>query len=199
MGTGTALAQVPSSPISFAAKQVQYPQQYATIDIDVGHSQVLKLDRQFKTIVVGNPKVADVIIEDLRTILINAKAPAVNEKEANGNKTNVIVLDNANEPIYSVEVVVHGQQQTELIPSLANVRIYPGSGPGGKKQAIADYAPYSCGATDCVRLQPEYQKELSKDVYTTGFSHQEVKGSTEVNGTTQVNGAVNPGPSAPGS
>src|SRR5215469_14950156 len=127
MGTGTALAQVPSSPISLAAKQIQFPQQHGTIDLEIGHTQLLKLDRQFKSIVIGNPKVADVIVEDQRTILINAKVPDDKDKQTSGNTTfsgtttNLILLDNANEPIYSAEIIVHGPQ-TPPLASLANVR-----------------------------------------------------------------------------
>jgi hypothetical protein len=164
---------------------------------------LLKLDRQFKSIVVGNPKVADVLVEDPRTILINAKTPDAKEKETNGNRTNMILLDNANEPIYSVEIVVHNPQTSELVPSLANVRVYPGpgnsAGSGGSAakgpQQLADYTPYNCNTRDCARLQAEYQKELSKDIFTTGVRYLDTKGSTDVNSSPMTTTT----PNAPGS
>jgi uncharacterized membrane protein YgcG len=226
MGTGTALAQVPSSPISLAAKQIQYPQQHGTIDIEIGHTQLLKLDRQFKSIVIGNPKLVDVIVQDERTILINAKLPDDKEKPndntTHGSATNLILLDNANEPIYSAEVMVHGEQ-APAITSLANVRVYGVSGSsggsgnsggsagsgasgssggsggsgasGGSGRQLADYVPFNCTARDCVRLNAERQNELSRGIYTTGVAHYDYNS----NYTSQSNSPSTPPPNAPGS
>lgn len=222
MGTGTALAQVPSSPISFAAKQIHYPQQHGTIDIEIGHTQLLKLDRQFKSIVIGNPKVADVIVQDQQTILINAKMPEDKDKQKGSNTTpgattNLILLDNANEPIYSADIFVH-LPETPAVTSLANVRVYgvsggsgisgnsggaagsgasgssggsKGSGSSGSK--LTDYVPFACGARDCIVLNAEHQNELSRSIYTTGVAHY------DSNYTMQSNSPSPPPPSAPGS
>jgi Pilus formation protein N terminal region len=188
LGTGTALAQVSLAAFNSTAREVKNPQQLAQIDLELSHSRLLKLDRPFKSIVVGNPDIADVTIQDPRTILINAKAQDPKAKIKNGTTTNLILLDDANEPIYSVEIAVHERtinlspppppppRKEDVMEPLGRMRIFSGGG----KSKLVDYIPYACSEIDCIRLKPELQNELSRDVSTPGLAQsQPPKASNE--------------------
>jgi hypothetical protein len=179
LGTGTALAQVSPAAFNSTAREVKNPRQLAQIDVEPSHSRLLKLDRPFKSIVVGNPDIADVTIQDPRTILISAKAQDPRAKIKNGTTTNLILLDDANEPIYSAEIAVHERTSNLPLESLGRMRVFSGGG----KSKLVDYIPYACSEIDCVRLKPELQNELSRDVSTPGLAQSQ---STEApNGAPQ--------------
>jgi hypothetical protein len=171
---GSALAQTSTSMVNCPAKAIQYadallskdnvegsmPEQCGIIDVEIGHTRLLKLDRQFKSVIVGDADIADVVAQDPRTVLITAKALGeAQTKQHHGTRTNLLLLDNANEPIYSVEIAVMSPPagKGDLVQSLARVRVF-----GGKK--IADYIPYACSTGDCIRLNMENQGELSKEI-----------------------------------
>jgi Pilus formation protein N terminal region len=182
---GSALAQTPTSMVNCAAKAIAYadavaskdnvdssmPEQCGTIEIEVGHTRLLKLDRPFKSVIVGDPDIADAVVQDQRTLLITAKAwgekdtaKASGEKDTkqrHETRTNLLLLDNANEPMYSVELAVTNQPagKGDLVQSLGRVRVY-----AGRRKEIADYTPYACSSADCIRLKMETQGELSKEI-----------------------------------
>jgi Pilus formation protein N terminal region len=211
---GSALAQTPTSMVNCAAKAIAYadavaskdnvdssmPEQCGTIEIEVGHTRLLKLDRPFKSVIVGNPDIADAVVQDQRTLLITAKAEkdtakAWGEKDTKQRyetRTNLLLLDNANEPMYSVELAVTNQPagKGDIVQSLGRVRVYA----GGRKE-IADYTPYACSSADCIRLNMETQGELSKQINNpaagaseyTSTSIMSSNGSTRVSSSTARN------------
>jgi len=175
---GSALAQTTTSMVNCAAKAIQYadallskdnvegsmPEQCGTIDIEIGHTRLLKLDRQFKSVIVGNSDVADIVMQDQRTLLITAKVVGeAQAKQHHGTRTNLLLLDNANEPIYSVEIAVTSPPAAkgDLVQSLGRVRVFGGE---KKPKQLTDYIPYACNSGDCIRLKPENQGELSKEI-----------------------------------
>jgi hypothetical protein len=177
MSSGSVLAQTPSSTVYGAAKAIKYTEQYGTIDVQVGHTRLLRLDRQFKSVVIGDPRVADIVVEDQRTVLITAKGAdstastgtATPSGAQKNNNTNLIFLDNANEPIYSVEVVV---STPPPVDPLGRVKVY-GVGGAGKSAKIADYIPWACTHGDCIRLKEEYQGEKSNELFVPGLRPQQ--------------------------
>jgi Flp pilus assembly secretin CpaC len=179
MSSGSVLAQTPLSAVYGAAKAINYPQQYATIDIPVGHTHLLTLDRQFKSVIVGDPRVADIAVEDQRTVLITAKDPATpstapatastDTGTQRSNTTNLIFLDYANQPIYSAEVVV--STPTPVDP-LGRVKVYGVSSQASGKAILAGYIPWACSSRDCIRLKEEYQGEKSNDIFVPGLRPQ---------------------------
>jgi len=176
---GSALAQTPTSMVNCAAKAIQYadaivskdnvdssmPEQCGTLEVEVGHTRLLKLDRQFKSVIIGNPDIADAVVQDQRTLLITAKAFSEKDtkQQRRETRTNLLLLDNANDPVYSVEIAVTNQLvgKGDIVQSLGRLRIY-----AGKRQEIADYIPYACSSADCTRLKMESQGELSKEIST---------------------------------
>jgi hypothetical protein len=174
---GSALAQTHTSMVNCAAKAIQYadaivskdnvdssmPEQCGTLEVEVGHTRLLKLDRQFKSVIIGNPDIADAVVQDQRTLLITAKAFSENntKQQRRETRTNLLLLDNANDPVYSVEIAVTTQLvgKGDIVQSLGRLRIY-----AGKRQEIADYIPYACSSADCIRLKMESQGELSKEI-----------------------------------
>jgi hypothetical protein len=203
---GSALAQTPTSMVNCAAKAIAYadavaskdnvdgsmPEQCGTIEIEVGHTRLLKLDRPFKSVIVGNPDIADAVVQDQRTLLITAKtekdtAKASGEKDTKPRyetRTNLLLLDNANEPMYSVELAVTNQPagKGDIVQSLGRVRVYA----GGRKE-IADYTPYACSSADCIRLNMETQGELSKQINSNSAAGTSEYTSTSItSGSTRV-------------
>jgi Flp pilus assembly secretin CpaC len=178
MSSGSVLAQTPLSTAYGAAKVIKYPEQYGKIDLQVGHTRFLRLDRQFKSVVVGDPRVADIVVEDQHTVLITAKGPdGATTPNANAtaagpqrnNTTNLIFLDNANEPIFLAEVEVNTAPPAD---PLGRVKVYGVSGQGSAKAKIADYIPWACTTKDCIRLKEEYQGEKSNELFVPGLKPQ---------------------------
>lgn len=78
------------------------------IRVQMNEAKIVKLARPADTIVVGNPAIADASVQDASTIVLTGKGFGV---------TNLVVLDNAGNPIVDEQVVV--TRQTE-----GSVRIY---------------------------------------------------------------------------
>lgn len=73
-------------------------QDNAPIDVNVNMARVLRISAPAATVIVGNPGIADVTIQDPQTLILTGKSYG---------QTNLIVLDNMGEPIADtlVEVV----------------------------------------------------------------------------------------------
>jgi hypothetical protein len=149
--TGSAFAQTSANTTYCTAKAAQSPAPCGTIEIVSGHSSILKLDRPFSTLVLGDDNLVKVNAIGDRAVVITAKIK--------DGKTNLMFLDKANEPMYSAEVVVTTPPDNA---ALGRVRIFA-------QKRLADYIPYACTSEDCIRLKAEYQGELSKDLYVPGL------------------------------
>ena len=70
----------------------------APINVNVNMARVLRISAPAATVIVGNPGIADVTIQDPRTLILTGKAYG---------QTNLIVLDASGEPVADtlVEVV----------------------------------------------------------------------------------------------
>ena len=62
-----------------------------------GRSQVVRVPRPAETVVVGDPAIADVSIQDATTLVLTAKK---------AGETNIIILDEAGDPIVDETIVV---------------------------------------------------------------------------------------------
>ena len=123
----------------------------ATIETKTGHVNVLRIEQPFKSVLIGNPDMIDAHVLGDRELLVTAKDKA--------GRTNLILLDNANQTIYSADVVVK-----EPEPVYAReVRFHTRVG------ELNDYFPYVCTSEDCVRLKEEYPGEHSKDIFVPGL------------------------------
>ena len=91
-------------------------QDNAPIDVKVNMARVLRISAPAATVIVGNPGIADVTIQDPQTLILTGKSYG---------QTNLIVLDAYGEPIADtlIEVmqmqaglmtVYQGQQRTSL-------------------------------------------------------------------------------------
>lgn len=67
------------------------------IRVEVNQAKIVKLARPADTIVVGNPKIADASVQDAQTIVLTGKGFGV---------TNLVVLDEAGQPIVDEQVSV---------------------------------------------------------------------------------------------
>ena len=120
------------------------------IETKTGSARVLRVEQPFKSVVIGNTDMIDAQVLGDRELVLNAKDKA--------GRTNLILLDNANQEVYSAEVVV-----TEPEP------VYPRHVRIHTKSELNDYFPYICTPEDCVRLKEEYPGEHSKDIFVPGL------------------------------
>jgi len=184
--TGSAFAQTSPNTTYCTAKATQSPAPCGPIEIVSGHSSVLKLDRPFSTVVLGNDDLVKVnAIGDRAVVITASKKDGYKMKDG---KTNLMFLDKANEPMYSVEVVVTTPPDNA---ALGHVRIFAARGPKERRN-IADYTPFACTSSDCIRLKEEYQGELSRELFVPGL--QQPSGQNQINvGTQNVSGASSGG------
>jgi hypothetical protein len=144
----------------------------STIPLKAGNATVLRLDRPFDSVIVGNSDLIDVQpIGNNRSLVVTAK------KKAAG-RTNLILLDNMGQTIYSADVVV-----TQPAPVFAKVVKFHTRG------ELNDYFPYSCSPEDCVRLKDEQPGEHSNDIFVPGLVQ---PGSININSSPSVNSPLAP-------
>lgn len=93
-----------SAAIAFPALSVSADEGKA-ISVKVNMARVLRINSPASTVIVGNPGVADVTIQDPQTLVLTGKSYG---------QTNLIVLDNVGNPIADtlIEVV---QAQADLV------------------------------------------------------------------------------------
>ena len=112
----------------------------APINVNVNMARILRINVSAATVIVGNPGIADVLIQDPQTLVLTGKSYG---------QTNLIVLDSAGTPIADtiIEVVqmqagtltvFQGQARTSLAcaPVCQNT-ITMGDDPGFSGEAIA--------------------------------------------------------------
>jgi Flp pilus assembly secretin CpaC len=92
------LAALLASVIS-AAPQAALAQQAAgaPINVNVNMARILRISAPAATVIVGNPGIADVTIQDPKTLILTGKSYG---------QTNLIILDTAGEPIADTMVEV---------------------------------------------------------------------------------------------
>ena len=112
----------------------------APIDVNVNMARILRINASAATVIVGNPGIADVTIQDPRTLILTGKS---------FGQTNLIVLDSAGNPIADtmievvqmqagITTVYQGQARTSLAcaPVCQNV-IMMGDDPDFTGRALA--------------------------------------------------------------
>jgi Pilus formation protein N terminal region len=110
------------------------------------------LDRSFASVIVGSEDIADVQIpdpEDNRTIVITAKSKS--------GKTNLMLLDTKNQPLFAAEVAVSAAIEPNHQPLPDRVYIHD-------FKKLSDYTPWACSEGHCLRLKEQYQTELTNKV-----------------------------------
>ena len=112
----------------------------APINVNVNMARILRINAAAATVIVGNPGIADVTIQDPQTLILTGKSYG---------QTNLIVLDSAGNPIADtmievvqmqagVVTVYQGQARTSLAcaPICQSV-VMMGDDPGFSSEAIA--------------------------------------------------------------
>lgn len=129
MTLGTALSTAPALAVDGAA-----------INVNVNMARILRINASAATVIVGNPGIADVTIQDPQTLILTGKSYG---------QTNLIVLDSVGNPIADtmievvqmqagVTTVYQGLARTSLAcaPVCQNI-IMMGDDPGFSGQAVA--------------------------------------------------------------
>lgn len=110
------------------------------ISVNVNMARVLRLSAPAATIIIGNPGIADVTIQDPRTLILTGKAYG---------RTNLIVLDGSGQPVADtlIEVVqlqagtltvFQGLDRTSFVCSpVCQPTVMLGDSPGFTGEAIA--------------------------------------------------------------
>lgn len=104
----------------------------AALDLGAGHAALLRLKHPARSVVIGNPAVADVSVEGPQQLTVFGKQPG---------GTSLIVLGEDNTVLLRTEVVVHPGT-----PSGVTVTY----GAGKKVEPGGDTVVYACGKT-CAR------------------------------------------------
>jgi Flp pilus assembly secretin CpaC len=69
----------------------------APINVNVNMARILRINAPAATVIVGNPGIADVTIQDPKTLILTGKS---------FGQTNLIILDNAGDPIADTMIEV---------------------------------------------------------------------------------------------
>ena len=99
------LAASASLSISYAS---QNEDSNPAVVVTVDRAKVFRISRPAKTVIIGNPAIADATIQDDRTLILTGRSFGV---------TNLIILDENGEPIVDETIVVRGHEAN-------TVRIY---------------------------------------------------------------------------
>jgi Flp pilus assembly secretin CpaC len=136
--TSIAIALLVAAGLSVAAP-ARADEAGAPISVKVNMARILRIGSPAATVVVGNPGVADVTIQDPQTLILTGKSYG---------QTNMIVLDQKGNPIADtlVEVV---QSQADIVTLFS----------AGERSTIA-CAP-SCAPVVMVGDAPNYTQELT--------------------------------------
>ncbi|MDH7784330.1 Flp pilus assembly secretin CpaC [Ochrobactrum sp. 19YEA23] len=81
--------------LSSAGIQTAHAEEY--IKLETSRARILRLARPADTVVIGNPAIADAVVQDSQTIVLTGKDFGV---------TNIVVMDKQGEPIIDRELVV---------------------------------------------------------------------------------------------
>ena len=87
LGLAGSLAAAMLSPVAGAAG----------IEVTMNQAKIVKLSRAADTIVIGNPAIADASVQDAKTVVLTGKGFGV---------TNLVILDDAGNPIVDEQVTV---------------------------------------------------------------------------------------------
>ncbi|MCF6321126.1 MAG: pilus assembly protein N-terminal domain-containing protein [Rhizobiaceae bacterium] len=79
-----------------------------TIVVTVDRAKIFRVARPARTVIIGNPSIADATVEDERTLVLTGKSFGI---------TNIIILDAAGDPIVDRTIVVRSHEAN-------TVRIY---------------------------------------------------------------------------
>jgi Flp pilus assembly secretin CpaC len=80
------------------------PAQEGAINVTVSMARILRISAPAATVIIGNPAVADVTIQDPQTLVLTGKSYG---------RTNMIVLDNAGNPI--ADTIIEVVQGTDTL------------------------------------------------------------------------------------
>lgn len=78
------------------------------ISVVMNQAKIIKIARPADTVVIGNPNIADAVVQDARTIVLTGKGFGV---------TNIVALDAEGHPIVDEQVIVSRQ-------AVDSVRVY---------------------------------------------------------------------------
>ena len=129
-------AAAPLAPAGAQAAEVR------PVRISVDRAKVVRIPRAADTVVIGNPGIADATLQDATTIIITGRA---------AGETNIIVLDEAGDPIVD-ETIVVGR------PLHATVKLFTGT-------VVRTYAcAPTCTATVDAGDEPKWVEDRSKAI-----------------------------------
>lgn len=83
------------------------------IRVEANQARILRLARPADTVVIGNPAIADAVVQDARTVVLTGKGFGV---------TNIVIMDADGDAILDEQVVVGRNAATTRIYRQANVQ-----------------------------------------------------------------------------
>ena len=119
--------------LGLAAGRAALAAESPAIELGVGEATVLHLDRAAKHVVLGNPAIADVTVQDARTLVVFGRQPG---------GTSLVVMDAGGAALIQASVVVGTAGPGAVSVTWANGKDIK---PGGITTT------YACGGATCVR------------------------------------------------
>lgn len=107
LASALAVAALLAQPLTSMAEAPAVEEKAAVI-VTVDRAKVFRMSSPAKTVIIGNPSIADATVEDDVTLVLTGRSFGV---------TNLIVLDHAGNPIVDETIVVKGHEAN-------TVRIY---------------------------------------------------------------------------
>jgi hypothetical protein len=108
------------------------------IPLIIGFARTLRLERPVRTVIIGNPTVAEAIVQNDKLVVVTAKS---------AGRTDLIVLDDKNNEILNALITTTGDP--------GRVYVFGRSGQGAKgRDGLHEFYTYSCTPV-CERLKDE--------------------------------------------
>lgn len=96
IASATHLASVQAADYT-PAGDAALPSSTAAIKVELNNAKIVKLSRPATTVIVGNPEIADVTIQDAETLVLTGRG---------FGRTNLVILDETGTPILDERIAV---------------------------------------------------------------------------------------------
>lgn len=75
------------------------------VQIKIDRAKVVRIPRPADTVIIGNPGIADAVLQDARTLVLTGRSAGI---------TNLIILDEEGDPIVDETIVVGNSEQSTV-------------------------------------------------------------------------------------
>jgi len=132
-------------------------------------AQVVRLSKPATSVIIGDPTVADVTLDDPNTLVVFGKAPG---------ETNILVLSNSQEMVYNKQLVVSPTNS-------GHVTVLDAQGTPAPLEVL-----YSCNGTRCTRVLSPSDISFSASSNSSSSASSDTSKSASASGEPAIPGTV---------